>query len=65
MAKLVYSAICSLDGYTVDASGKFDWAAPDKELHSFVNEQERGRRDLPLRQPHVRGHALLADRVRR
>lgn len=42
MAKLVYSAIGSLDGYTVDANGKFDWAAPDKELHSFVNEQERG-----------------------
>src|SRR3954451_14896670 len=41
MAKLVYSAICSLDGYTVDASGNFDWAAPDEEVHSFVNDQER------------------------
>ena len=41
MAKLIYSAIASLDGYVEDADGKFDWAAPDEEVHAFVNDQER------------------------
>jgi dihydrofolate reductase len=41
MAKLIYSAIASLDGYVEDASGEFDWAAPDEEVHAFVNELER------------------------
>src|SRR6266516_2332353 len=41
MAKLIYSAITSLDGYVADEGGNFDWAAPDKEVHSFVNELER------------------------
>jgi dihydrofolate reductase len=41
MAKLIYSAIASLDSYTVDRDGSFDWAAPDEEVHAFVNEIER------------------------
>src|ERR1700744_1588516 len=41
MARLIYSAIMSLDGYIADAEGNFDWAAPDEELHAFVNELER------------------------
>src|SRR6516162_6395839 len=41
MAQLIYSAIGSLDGYVEDASGKFEWAAPDEEVHAFVNELER------------------------
>ncbi len=41
MAKLIYSAITSLDGYISDASGDFDWAAPDEEVHAFVNDLER------------------------
>ena len=41
MAKLIYSAIASLDGYVEDDQGKFDWAAPDEEVHAFVNELER------------------------
>lgn len=41
MAKLIYSAIASLDGYVEDAEGRFDWAAPDEEVHSFVNDLER------------------------
>jgi hypothetical protein len=28
VAKLVYSAITSLDGYVADEDGRFDWAAP-------------------------------------
>jgi dihydrofolate reductase len=41
MAKLIYSAITSLDGYVADEDGKFDWAEPDEEMHTFVNELER------------------------
>jgi len=41
MAKLIYSAITSLDGYVADADDNFDWAAPDEEVHSFVNDLER------------------------
>src|SRR5207245_3757124 len=41
MAKLIYSAIMSLDGYVADERGNFDWAAPDEEVHRFVNELER------------------------
>src|SRR5436305_7172133 len=41
MAKLIYSAIASLDGYIEDRDGKFDWAAPDEEVHAFVNQLER------------------------
>jgi dihydrofolate reductase len=42
MAKLIYSAITSLDGYVADENGNFDWAAPDEEVHAFVNDLERG-----------------------
>ena len=41
MAKLIYSAITSLDGYLADEDGNFDWAAPDEEVHTFVNDLER------------------------
>jgi dihydrofolate reductase len=40
MAKLIYSAITSLDGYVSDRRGNFDWAAPDEEVHGFVNDLE-------------------------
>jgi dihydrofolate reductase len=39
---LIYSMIASLDGYTADADGKFDWAEPDEEVLAFLNDQERG-----------------------
>ena len=41
MANLIYSVITSLDGYVEDAEGHFDWAAPDEEVHRFVNDLER------------------------
>ncbi len=41
MAKLIYSAITSLDGYIEDERGGFDWAMPDEEVHAFVNDLER------------------------
>ena len=42
MARLVYSAIMSLDGYTADDTGNFDWAVPDPEVFTFINDLERG-----------------------
>ena len=41
MAKLLYATISSLDGYVADENGKFDWAEPDEEVHTFVNDLER------------------------
>ena len=41
MAKLIYAAIASLDGYTEDATGGFSWARPDEEVHAYVNDMER------------------------
>jgi dihydrofolate reductase len=41
VAKLVYSAIASLDGYVADEDGRFDWSVPDEEVHAFVNDLER------------------------
>jgi dihydrofolate reductase len=41
MAKLIFTAIMSLDGYVADQDGNFDWAEPDEEVHAFVNDLER------------------------
>ena len=41
MAKLIYTAITSLDGYIEDERGSFDWSAPDEDVHAFVNDLER------------------------
>jgi dihydrofolate reductase len=41
MAKLIYSAIASLDGYIADEDGNFDWAVPDEEVHAFINDLDR------------------------
>ncbi len=41
MAKLIYSALASLDGYIADENGNFDWAEPDEEVHAFVNDLSR------------------------
>ncbi|MEP7066431.1 MAG: dihydrofolate reductase family protein [Gemmatimonadota bacterium] len=41
MAKLIYTSISSLDGYVADTSGRYDWAAPDEEVHAFINDLER------------------------
>ena len=39
MARLIYSMIQSLDGYTEDEDGKFGWGAPnDEAVHSYINE---------------------------
>ena len=41
MAKLIYATQASLDGYTADQHGNFDWATPDSEVHAFINDLER------------------------
>jgi dihydrofolate reductase len=41
MARLIYTAIASLDGYIEDGEGRFDWAMPDDEVHAFVNDLSR------------------------
>jgi len=41
MPKLIYLAITSLDGYVADEHGNFDWAAPEEEVHTFINDLER------------------------
>ena len=41
MASLIYSMIASLDGYIADEIGKFDWAEPDEEVHTAINELAR------------------------
>jgi dihydrofolate reductase len=41
MAKLICTAMTSLDGYIADEHGKFDWAAPDSDVHAFINDLER------------------------
>jgi dihydrofolate reductase len=42
VAKLVYAAITSLDGYIEDENGNFDWGFPDAEVFAFINDFERG-----------------------
>jgi dihydrofolate reductase len=68
MAKLIYSAITSLDGYVADEDGNFDWAAPDEEVHSFVNDLERpvgtylyGRRMYEVMAPWETDPTLMRD----
>jgi dihydrofolate reductase len=41
MAKLLFTTMTSLDGYVADTSGGFAWAAPDLEVHAFVNDVSR------------------------
>jgi dihydrofolate reductase len=41
MAKLIYSAIASADGYIEDPDGSSDWGMPDEELLGFINELEQ------------------------
>jgi dihydrofolate reductase len=65
MAKLIYTAITSLDGYVADEHGMFDWAAPDEEVHTFVNDLVRpvgtylyGRRMYEVMVAWETGHTL-------
>jgi len=44
MADLIYVANTSLDGYTEDRDGKFDWADPSEEYFSFITDIIRATR---------------------
>jgi dihydrofolate reductase len=41
VAKLIYGSNMSLDGWTEDQSGAFDWAPPDDDVFVFVTELMR------------------------
>ena len=41
MGRLTYTTMTSLDGFVADETGSFSWAAPDAEVHAFVNDLER------------------------
>jgi dihydrofolate reductase len=38
MAKLIYASNMSLDGFTEDERGAFDWAPPDDEVFAFITK---------------------------
>ena len=42
MANLIYVANTSLDGYTEDKDGKFDWTDPSEEVFRFITNLIRG-----------------------
>ena len=41
MAKLIYVANTSLDGYVEDPDGGISWGPPDEEYFGFINDLER------------------------
>lgn len=41
MAKLIYSAFTSLDGYVADQTGNFNWAELDEDVFTYINSRER------------------------
>lgn len=41
MAKLIYASNMSLDGWTEDERGAFDWAPPDDDMFAFITELMR------------------------
>ena len=61
MARFIDSALASLDGYVADRDGNFDWAAPDEEVHTAVNDLSRPDRHVPVGTTDVRGSGGLGD----
>ena len=42
MGKLIYAINTSLDGFTEDVTGSFDWSEPDEDLHKMYNDLMHG-----------------------
>src|SRR4051812_8046510 len=42
MGRLIYATNTSLDGFTEDVTGSFDWSVPDEDVHLFYNDLMRG-----------------------
>ena len=61
MAKLIYASNMSLDGWTEDERGAFDWAPPDDDVFVFITKLMRSRGHLPLRPAHVRDAGSVGD----
>lgn len=60
MVNLAYSAMMSLDGFIEDKEGGFEWAEPDGEVHTFINDLEA--RHIPVWAIDVRGHGRVGER---
>jgi hypothetical protein len=41
VAKLIYAALTSLDGYVADETGNFGWAVPDADADTVSHEAAR------------------------
>lgn len=46
MGWLIYAVNTSLDGYMADEDGNFDWAEPDEEVHTLINDLERSEGEM-------------------
>jgi hypothetical protein len=55
MARLIYGIIASVDGYSADEQGNFDWAEPDEQVHRFINDIERSAGTYLYGRPRVPG----------
>jgi hypothetical protein len=55
MARLIYGIIASVDGYTADEQGNFDWAEPDEQVHRFINDIKRSAGTYLYGRPRVPG----------
>jgi dihydrofolate reductase len=42
MGKLIYATNNSVDGFTEDSTGSFDWSVPGEDVHEFYNDLMRG-----------------------
>lgn len=70
MGRVFFAMGMSLDGYVEDASGSFDFTAPDDEVHRIANEQARdaavfvfGRRMYELMESYWPGAAAAPDEL--
>jgi hypothetical protein len=61
MAKLIYDAFTSLDGYVADENGNFEWAELDEEVHAFIKQPREADQHLSLWAQDVRDDGRLGD----